>query len=166
MWADFEVKLLCYLFDLTAILCSPILPLCKVQVELPGSGLTQVASIRDVLHEAESSGVCDLQLWAHTMSRPQGAAQIPGEIDHFVIAPSTQTEGTWVYKPKTVEVVNVRSSNLGNFLPQKAVTESPRLATIWVVNIDEAMATMVPKRPQFFLKEKMPLQQGQVIRVA
>ena len=140
--------------------------LCKVQVELPNSGLTEVATIRDVLHEAESSGVCDLQLWGHTLSRPHGAAQIPGDIDHFVIAPATESEGTWVYKPKAVELVNVRSSNLGNFLPQKTVTESPRLATIWVVNIDEAMATMVPKRPQFFLKEKIPLQQGEVIRLA
>eukprot|EP00435_Cladocopium_sp_Y103_P060440 s1331_g22.t1 len=138
----------------------------KVQVELPNAGLTEASSIRDVLHEAESGGVCDLQLWAHTLSRPHGAAQIPGEIDHFVIAPATEAEGTWVYKPKNVEVVNVRASNLGNFLPQKMVTESPRLATIWVVNIDEAMATMVPKRPQFFLKEKIPLQQGEVIRVA
>lgn len=131
--------------------------------------VTPASSLRDVLHEAEAAGVADLQLWGHSCTRPGGAAMAAAESDHFVVAPLADdgeaSATKWVLRPKPVELANVRGSNLGGFLVTKMISQSPRIKPIWVVTIDDTMGSIVPKKPEFFLREDIVLQKDQVVRI-
>ena len=153
-----------------------IIVIAEIMCEIPENGqmtLTEPATIRSVVHEAESSGLVDLKLWKHTVARPAGAANAPGDVDRFDIQPtydsaeSGEVAGPWCLKPKDIPLASVKVGNMANILPTSLINASPRIQPIWVLNVDQALSMMVPKRPEFWLKSgpDLVLAKGQVCRI-
>ena len=129
--------------------------------EVPSDGsmaISDPASLRDVLHEAEWSGALNLKLWGHECERPTGAAHIASDVDHFDVK-TLDGEEKWCLKPQVAaSIETIRISNIGNFVSSKQVYESVNLEPLWILTVDQALATMVPKKPEFFFKRDIRLQ--------
>ncbi|CAE7207262.1 unnamed protein product, partial [Symbiodinium sp. KB8] len=124
---------------------------------------TSPCTIRSLLLEFETNGMVETTLNGHEYVRPEGSS---GDVDFFEIKADEQNPLVFKFSAiphKTIEQGAVKFTSLASQFNNRELMDGKMLQMCWRVSYSQDDQEVSPKKPLYFLKQKLTLTKGQAV---